>query len=190
MATVEGAATNAAGMVVHCLYATDYRGDWRAWLSIASAVTEPLEPHGEPALALDGRTAAGVPTTLEALISGDHTPTRGDLAQTSALLCAMPTMRASPVLTLWADLRGSVRLGADQQSGEVVVQAVGSRWACSGCPVAARVLQPALEEARVPIEVRADAVSQIRFVPDANTQQSSTTATRCAFESMPKTPAV
>ncbi len=168
------AVTDDEGRVYYCLRTTAYRGDWRALLRVPSVVTEALEPHGEAALALDGRTSAGVPTQISALIDGDAVQCyAGHLSAAIRFRVINSVGDGVPgVRVFFAESGGlngvSTSLAETNSLGEVSVRASCPTNSIGEAFVEARVTQPLLEPARVPIEMRADDVSELEIIADAN----------------------
>jgi cysteine-rich repeat protein len=165
--------SDARGNVYYCLYTTAYRGDWRALLRVPGVLDGALDPHGEQGLALDGHSAAGLPTRLAALIDGDKVLCNpGRASPLIRFRVSKDDGEGVPGVRVLFDTVGGLdglsrRVGATNNQGEVTVKAFCPASRVQGAEVIARVAQPPLDAVHVPIEVRADAVTTLHIEADA-----------------------
>ena len=170
--------TNAQGQAHYCLFATGYRGDWRLYLRLPAAITQPLAPHQEAALALDGRTVAGEPVRLEARMSGDKVECNpGQETANIRFRVSNASGEGVPGVRVLFGVQGGLDgvsrlIGETNNQGDASVRGSCPRARVQGAGVTARVERPPLGPVVVPVEVRADAVAQILIEADAENPQT------------------
>ncbi len=168
------AVTDGTGSVRFCLEAGADRGEWRLQLTVNSLIEEPLEPHGQRAFQLRGRTVAGQPARIVPLVASTPVLCQpGRFSPSVRFAVENDQGEGVPGIRVLFDAAGGLdglsrQLGLTDNDGVVSVQAACPARLLPGGKIIARVESPPLEPTEVAIEVRADSVARLEITPDAS----------------------